>query len=407
MEGPGAPPGHGEGPGLSGGAPARVVREGLLQDPRRAGDGHAEGDHHAPTASWPASSTPTPTPVTPPPRSASRRSRPPTTSSATRPSARSTTRSARLGPMRRDGLRRRPAAAPAGSAAPAPAASTSRAPTSATCSATCSAAAVVGAVAAGGRPGHRPAARRRPRGRAAPVVPRGACAGVTTSVHLTSDMPCRTCHGTGAAPGHQPRRPARTAAAAACSTTTRASSRSATPCPACGGRGHRSSTDPCPTCRGTGIERRPREVKVRIPAGVDDGQRIRLKGRGGPGRNGGPAGDLYVRRPRRAATPLFGRDGDNLTLTVPVTFAEAALGTRLTVPTLDGEPVTLKIPAGTPSGKVFRVKGRGRRGQEGPRRPARHRRGRGADRAHRRAARRPSRRWPRRSPPSPRAHLGV
>jgi molecular chaperone DnaJ len=99
-------------------------------------------------------------------------------------------------------------------------------------------------------------------------------------------------------------------------------------------------------------------VKVRIPAGVDDGQRIRLKGRGGAGRNGGPTGDLYV-VVHVDSDGVFGRDGRNLTLTVPVTFAEAALGTNLKVPTLDGAPVTLKIPAGTPTGKVFRVKGRG------------------------------------------------
>jgi molecular chaperone DnaJ len=130
-----------------------------------------------------------------------------------------------------------------------------------------------------------------------------------------------------------------------------------TPCPNCGGRGA-VITDPCPTCRGTGVERRPREVKVRIPAGVDDGQRIRLKGRGGPGRNGGPSGDLYVVA-HVEPDPVFARKGKNLTITVPVLFSEAALGTKLTVPTLDGEQVTLKIPEGTPSGKVFRVKGRG------------------------------------------------
>jgi molecular chaperone DnaJ len=98
-------------------------------------------------------------------------------------------------------------------------------------------------------------------------------------------------------------------------------------------------------------------VKVRIPAGVADGQRIRVKGKGEPGANGGPAGDLYVVvhvRPHR----LFGRSGRNLTLKVPVTFAEASLGADITVPSLD-EPVTLRIPPGTPSGKTFRVRGRG------------------------------------------------
>ena len=98
-------------------------------------------------------------------------------------------------------------------------------------------------------------------------------------------------------------------------------------------------------------------MKVRIPPGVEDGQRIRVKGRGAPGRGNGPVGDLYV-TVRVGHHHLFGRQGRNLTLTVPVTFPEAALGTTVTVPTLD-DPVTLRIPAGTSSGKTFRVKGRG------------------------------------------------
>jgi molecular chaperone DnaJ len=97
---------------------------------------------------------------------------------------------------------------------------------------------------------------------------------------------------------------------------------------------------------------------VRIPAGVRDDQTIKLKGRGGPGRNGGPAGDLYV-KVHVAADKVFGRDGSNLTLKLPITFPEAALGTKVAVPTIDGDQVTIKVPAGTSSGKVFRVKGRG------------------------------------------------
>jgi molecular chaperone DnaJ len=101
-----------------------------------------------------------------------------------------------------------------------------------------------------------------------------------------------------------------------------------------------------------------RTVKVRIPAGVADGQRIRVKGRGGPGAEGGPPGDLYV-VVRVRPHPLFGRKGDDdLTITVPVTFPEAALGGQARVPTL-GEPVTVKIPPGTQSGKTVRVRGRG------------------------------------------------
>jgi molecular chaperone DnaJ len=116
--------------------------------------------------------------------------------------------------------------------------------------------------------------------------------------------------------------------------------------------------DPCTNCRGAGTERRTREVKVRLPSGVADGQTIRLKGRGGPGRNGGPPGDLFV-RVAVLPDPLFARRGEDLAITIPVTFPEAALGTQVRVPTADGEPVTIKVPAGTSSGKVLRVRGRG------------------------------------------------
>jgi molecular chaperone DnaJ len=100
-----------------------------------------------------------------------------------------------------------------------------------------------------------------------------------------------------------------------------------------------------------------RTVTVRVPAGVRDGARLRIPAKGGPGQRGGPAGDLFV-TVHVAAHPLFGRTGDDLTLTVPVSFSEAALGTTLRVPTLDGS-VSLKVPAGTPSGRTFRVRGRG------------------------------------------------
>ena len=117
--------------------------------------------------------------------------------------------------------------------------------------------------------------------------------------------------------------------------------------------------DPCPTCSGTGVEHRPRSVKVRIPGGVKDGQRIRLKGRGGPGRDGGPPRDRSV-VVALGRNHLFGRqDGRDLTIDVPVTFAEATLGADIKVPTLDGEAVTIRIPPGTRSGRTFRVRNRG------------------------------------------------
>jgi molecular chaperone DnaJ len=128
------------------------------------------------------------------------------------------------------------------------------------------------------------------------------------------------------------------------------------PCQACAGTGMRVE-HPCPTCQGLGVEHRARQVKVRIPAGVEDGQRIRVKGRGGAGRGGGPPGDLYV-VVHTDRHPVFGRRGRDLTVTVPVTFPEAALGAKVTVPTLDG-PVTVKVPPGSKSGKTLRVRGRG------------------------------------------------
>jgi len=184
----------------------------------------------------------------------------------------------------------------------------------------------------------------------------GAAKGVTTTVNLESDVVCSTCHGSGARPGTTPRVCDNCNGRGVLDEDQGLFSFS-TPCPVCGGTGIRID-DPCPTCRGTGVEHRPRQVKVRIPAAVEDGQRIRLKGRGSPGRHGGPNGDLYV-TVHVAPHPLFGRRGRDVTLSVPITFPEATLGADISVPTLDGSPVTLRIPPGTRSGQTFRVKGRG------------------------------------------------
>src|SRR5919108_3455088 len=183
-----------------------------------------------------------------------------------------------------------------------------------------------------------------------------AARGITTTVHLTSEATCSTCGGTGARPGTTPHTCPQCEGRGVLDENQGFFSFS-TPCPNCAGRGY-TVDEPCPTCRGSGIEHRPREVKVRILGGVQNGQRIRLRGKGGPGRNGGPPGDLYV-IVRVAAHRLFGRKGRDLTLTVPVTFPEAALGADITVPTLEGGSVTVRIPAGTRSGRTFRVKGRG------------------------------------------------
>jgi molecular chaperone DnaJ len=180
--------------------------------------------------------------------------------------------------------------------------------------------------------------------------------GLTTTVHLTSEAACSTCHGSGARPGTTPRT-CPTCDGRGVVDDNQGFFSFSSPCPECAGRGYLID-EPCPTCRGAGVELRPREVKVRIPAGVADGQRIRLRGRGGPGRNGGPAGDLYV-TVRVTPHPVFGRRGNDLTLTVPITFPEAALGADVAVPTLDGGSVKVRIPAGTRSGRTLRVRGKG------------------------------------------------
>ncbi len=182
-----------------------------------------------------------------------------------------------------------------------------------------------------------------------------AVRGVTTTVNIAEDGRCHTCGGSGAAPGTSSHTCERCGGRGTLDDNQGMFSLS-TICPVCNGRGTTVDT-PCPTCHGTGTERRVKKVKVRIPPGVEDGQRIRVKGRGAPGQGSAPAGDLFVvvRVGRHAR---FGRRGRNLTLTVPVTFADAALGTTITVPTLDA-PVTLRVPPGTSHGTHLRVKGRG------------------------------------------------
>ncbi|HEX6287132.1 MAG TPA: DnaJ C-terminal domain-containing protein, partial [Acidimicrobiia bacterium] len=182
-----------------------------------------------------------------------------------------------------------------------------------------------------------------------------AAFGVETEVVVEGAAPCSRCAGSGAEPGS-----------------------SVTTCPTCGGRGvvaqnqgffsfsqpcpqcHGSGRlieDPCSKCRGSGTENRRRNVKLRVPAGVKDSQTLRLRGKGAPGSNGGPSGDLMVRI-RVAPSRTFGRRGNDLTLKVPITYTEATLGTKLEVPTLNGG-VKVKIPSGTPTGKTFRVRGKG------------------------------------------------
>ena len=180
--------------------------------------------------------------------------------------------------------------------------------------------------------------------------------GLETTITLTSEATCHTCSGSGSNPGSKPET-CKVCKGKGVQDEDQGLFSFSRPCTSCSGRGS-IITDPCTTCRGIGVEVRPRDVKVRIPAGVKTGQKIRLKGRGGPGRLGGPPGDLFV-RVNVADHPLFARSGADLTIDVPITFAEAALGANVKVPTLDGEPVTIRIPAGTATGKTFRLRGKG------------------------------------------------
>ena len=189
--------------------------------------------------------------------------------------------------------------------------------------------------------------------------------GVTVSLRLSSDAPCGDCNGTGARSGTVPRVCPECEGTGMHTATVGGAFTMNETCPACRGRGL-IVDDPCPTCHGSGRGLSSRTIQARIPAGVKDGQRIRLRGKGASGERGGPSGDLYV-NVHVTPHPVFGRKGDNLTVTVPVAFDEAALGAEIKVPTLNGAPVTVKIPPGTPNGRTFRVRGKGVQRKDGHR----------------------------------------
>ncbi|HTB55435.1 MAG: molecular chaperone DnaJ [Trebonia sp.] len=186
--------------------------------------------------------------------------------------------------------------------------------------------------------------------------------GATVALRLTGEGPCPVCHGTGAKAGTVPR------VCPDCQGTGQQSRNlggfgMSEPCKTCRGRGL-VVDDPCQSCSGSGRAMSSRTIQARIPAGVADGQRIRIPGKGAPGEHGGRNGDLYVRvhvKPH----PVFGRNGDNLTVAVPVTISELALGAEIKVPTHRGPAVTVRVPPGTPNGQVFRVPGRGVRKKDG------------------------------------------
>ncbi len=180
--------------------------------------------------------------------------------------------------------------------------------------------------------------------------------GVTLPLRLQMEGPCPTCGGSGAKPGTAPQ-PCSACQGTGSRVRNQGGFAFSEPCPVCMGRGAVIG-DPCPTCHGTGEGTNTKTINARIPAGVRDGQKIRLKSKGGPGEHGGANGDLFI-VVHVTRDPVFGRDGNNVTLTVPVAFDEAALGANIVVPTPDGSTVTLKVPAGTANGRKFRVRGRG------------------------------------------------
>jgi molecular chaperone DnaJ len=179
--------------------------------------------------------------------------------------------------------------------------------------------------------------------------------GVETGIQIPRQEQCDTCRGTGAAPGSAP------------SVCPHCNGRGqiryqqgfftvAQTCRQCGGAG-RVITRPCAECHGDGVVARQRKLTVKIPAGIASGQRLRLQGEGEAGSAGGPLGDLYV-VVHVQESPVFQREGDDLLCRVPITFPIAALGGEVKVPTLDGHE-TLEVPEGTPSGHVFRLRGKG------------------------------------------------
>jgi molecular chaperone DnaJ len=179
--------------------------------------------------------------------------------------------------------------------------------------------------------------------------------GAEIPVSINRTAACETCKGLGSAPGTLPE------TCPTCGGTGAVSESQgmfgiSRPCPSCGGRGI-IIKNPCPTCGGAGSLRSPKKIKVRIPPGVSDGSRIKFKGKGEPGTGGGPPGDLFAVT-RVGKHPYLGRSNADITMELPITFSEAALGTQVEIPTVDGR-VKLKIPAGTESGRKFRLRGKG------------------------------------------------
>ncbi|WP_164561934.1 molecular chaperone DnaJ [Nitratidesulfovibrio vulgaris] len=184
---------------------------------------------------------------------------------------------------------------------------------------------------------------------------RQAAKGDEVTLRLPKSVPCDECGGSGAAPGTRPET-CRHCGGAGQIRQSQGFFQIAMPCPVCRGEGT-VITSPCPKCKGSGQTQQVKELSVRIPAGVDTGNRLRLRGEGEPGIHGGPAGDLYVVISVED-DKTFRRQGQDLVVTREISFVQASLGDRIDVPTLDDD-ITLDIPAGTQSGEVFRLVDKG------------------------------------------------
>ena len=185
-----------------------------------------------------------------------------------------------------------------------------------------------------------------------------AAKGFETRIRIPTMAECATCHGSGAKPGTQPQT-CTTCRGAGQVRVSQGPFSIAQTCPRCHGSG-KMITSPCAACSGAGRIKHHKTLQVRIPAGVDEGDRVRLTGEGEPGVNGGPPGDLYVQvhiKPH----PMFQRDHDDLHCEMPVSFATAALGGDIEIPTLDGT-ARIRVPAESQSGKTFRLRGKGIKG---------------------------------------------
>lgn len=184
---------------------------------------------------------------------------------------------------------------------------------------------------------------------------REAALGETVQIKLSSASPCLTCHGSGAKPGTSPK-VCGTCHGAGVTQRNQGAFGFAEPCTDCGGTGSKID-DPCTDCGGSGVTDRTRTINVKVPAGVSDGQRIRLSGQGEAGFRGAPSGDLYVTVTVQKDA-VFQRDGADLLVDLPVSYPELVQGAQVSVPTLTGR-VTVKVPAGSRDGQILRVRGRG------------------------------------------------